>query len=190
MSAHDPVIIDELFGELVISNDDRRWIVTRTKARCEKKLADQARHNGIHYFLPQQSSNKVYQKRKVKFTKPLFPGYLFVCANHDQKQTLSITGLTAGFIAVSHQEQLLSELKALCHLPVEKVDVGHQYWLSKGLEVEIVKGPLAGTRGIVESHDKIHEIRLQVNILRQAVLVKIAPENVKIIGEYEVVEED
>lgn len=190
MSAHDPVIIEELFGELLVSGDDRQWIVTRTKARREKKLADQARRNGIHYYLPQQSSNKVYQKRKVKFTKPLFPGYVFICANHPQKQTLAITGLTAGFITVTHQEQLLSELRALRKLPVEKVEVGHQYWLSKGLEVEIVKGPLAGTRGIVESHDKIHEIRLQVNILRQAVLVKVEPENIRIIGEYEVVETD
>ena len=190
MSGHDPVIIDELYGELVMSGDDRHWIVTRTKSRCEKKLADQARRNGIHYFLPQQSSNKVYQKRKVKFTKPLFPGYLFVCVDHTQKQTLAITGLTAGFISVSYQEQLLKELRALRQLPVEKVEAGHKFWLSKGLEVEIVKGPLAGTRGVVEGHDKIHEIRLQVNILRQAVLVKVAPDNVKIIGEYEVVETD
>ena len=190
MATHDPVITDELFGELEIPADDRHWIVARTKARCEKKLADQARRNGIHYYLPQQSSKRVYQKRKVTFTKPMFPGYLFICASHNQKLTLAITGLTAGFISVSRQEQLLEELRALRKVPVEKVEVGNQYWLSKGLEVEIVKGPLTGTRGVVESHDKIHELRLQVNILRQAVLVRVDPQDTKIIGEFEIVETD
>jgi len=190
MATHDPVTIDELFGELIVPEDDRRWIVTRTKARCEKKLADQAHRNGIHYFLPQMSSKRVYQKRKVTFTKPMFPGYLFVCVDHLQKQLLAVTGLTAGFISVSNQEQLLIELRALRKIPVEKVEVGNQYWRSKGLEVEIVKGPMAGTRGIVESHDKLHELRLQVDILRQAVLVKVDPANLKVIGEFEVVESD
>lgn len=190
MATHDPVIIDELFGELEVPADERRWLVSRTKARCEKKLADHARRNGIHYFLPQQQSDRVYQKRKVTFTKPLFPGYLFLCADHSQKQTLAISGLTAGFIKVTHQQQLVDELKSLRKLPVAKKEVGHQYWLSKGLEVEIVKGPLAGTRGIVENHARINELRLQVNILRQAVLVKVDPETVRIIGEYEVVEAD
>ena len=63
-------------------------------------------------------------------------------------------------------------------------------WLSKGLEVEITQGALKGMRGIVDTHDKISEVRLQVDILRQAVMVKIEPENIKIIGEYEIEEID
>ena len=41
---------------------------------------------------------------------------------------------------------------------------------------------------MVESHDKIDEVRLQVEILRQAVLVRIDPRDVEIIGKYEIVE--
>ncbi len=63
-------------------------------------------------------------------------------------------------------------------------------WLEKGLEVEIVNGPLKGVRGVVEDQSKLTEVRLQVNILKQAVLVKVRTQDIKIIGEFEIVEID
>jgi transcription antitermination factor NusG len=60
---------------------------------------------------------------------------------------------------------------------------------ARGLEVEIVRGPLKDVTGIVEDHTKLHEVRLQVNILRQAVLVTVDPSNVKILGDYILEEE-
>lgn len=188
MSTHAPVIIDELFGELELPTDERQWFVARTKPRCEKKLAQHARRNEIHYYLPLMKSKKIYQKRKVEFTKPLFPGYLFVCMNFNQKQTLLISGFSAGFLPVKHQQHLLDELKALHKIPDDNIKIGYQYWLSSGLEVKIISGPFAGSIGVVESHDKIDEVRLQVDILRQAVLVRINPRDVEIIGKYEIVE--
>lgn len=186
MASHDPVIIDELFGKLELSeNPEQSWAVVRTKPRCEKKLAEQARMKGIPYYLPQKKSRKIYKNRKVTFTIPLFSGYLFVCVDYFQKRELALTGFTAGLLKVANQQHLLDELKALRKIPSEKVeDAGPKFWLSKGLEVEIIKGPLAGTRAVVESHDKIHEARLQVDILRQAVIVRIDPKEVKIIGEF------
>jgi len=70
------------------------------------------------------------------------------------------------------------------------VDLAPALWLSKGLEVEITEGALKGTRGVVESHDKISEVRLQVEILRQAVLMTVDPKHVRIIGEYEIIEDE
>lgn len=189
MAWRTPVIIDEIFGELVLTGDERHWTVVRTKARCEKKLADHAQRNGIQYYLPLRESKKIYQKSKVTFTLPLFSGYLFVCVDVFQRQTLAISGFTAGFIRVRQEQQLLDELLALHKIPEKKKEAGPQYWLSKGLEVEIINGALAGTRGVVESHEKLSEVRLQVDILRQAVLVRIDPSDLKIIGEYEVLEE-
>ncbi len=184
------MIVEELFGELELCSGDKSWTVVRTRSRCEKKLAEYAKRSGIHYYLPLRVSSKVYEKSKVNFHIPLFPGYLFVCADFEDKHTLVRTGYTASFLKVRDQEQLLSELRAINQIPVTKEEAGPQYWLSKGLEVEIVSGPFAGTRGVVEEHDKLHELRLQVNILRQAVIVKTDPKDVKIIGEFEIVETD
>lgn len=180
--------VDELYGELEMGVGDKSWTVARTKSRCEKKLARYAKQHHIHYYLPQRVSERVYEKSKVSFNIPLFTGYLFVCVDYDGKRILESTGLSAGFLKVRSEEQLLSELKSLHMIPVKKEKAGPEYWLSKGLKVQIVSGPLAGSKGVVESHDKLQELRLQVNILRQAVLVKVNPEDVEIIGEFEISE--
>lgn len=190
MATHAPVFIDELFGELKPASGDRRWAVVHTKPRCEKKLAEYARNNGISYFLPQMESRRVYQRRAITFTRPMFPGYLFCVIDNVQKQRLLISGMTVSFIRVPVQEELLEDLLNIRLSTQPKVPLEPTLWLSEGLQVEIIKGPLKGVTGVVESHDKLSEVRLQVNILRQAVMVKIDPKDVKILGTYEIVDAD
>ena len=189
MATHLPVTIDELFGKLESAPPNYQWIVVHTKPRCEKKLASYCRENSITYFLPQMESSRVYQNRKVTFTKPMFPGYLFTMIDFSKKQTITISGLTVSMIRVFHQDHLLSELRNIYLSRQLKQETTEALWLSKGLEVELVTGPLQGMRGVVEDHTKLNEIRLQVNILRQAVIVKVKPSDVKIIGEYTVIED-
>nr|MDK2851541.1 hypothetical protein [Candidatus Cloacimonadota bacterium] len=190
MATHKPVIINELFGELKIPPEGKRWTVVHTKPRCEKKLANYAGQNLIHYYLPQIKQKRVYQRRKVITTVPMFPGYIFMILSVLERQTILISGMVVNFIRVVNQKELLDELRSICFISEQDTPIQNCIWLSKGLEVEIISGPLKGTRGVVESHDKISELRLQVNILRQAVMVKVDPKNVKIIGKYEIVEDE
>jgi len=190
MATHSPVLIDELFGELAPAPEGQRWEVIHTKPRCEKKLAEYARRNGITYYLPQMDSKRVYQRRVVSFTKPMFPSYLFCVLDSRSRQTLLISGYTVSFIRVHQQEQLLQELRNIKLSRLPEIELQNTIWLSEGLRSEIMQGPLKGVTGVVESHDKLDEVRLQVQILRQAVLVKIDPRNVKILGEYTIVEKE
>jgi len=188
MATHKPVKAAELFGELTLCTGEKSWFVVHTKPRCEKKLADYARRSGITYYLPQFTDKRVYQRRKVEFDKVLFPSYLFVAMEFMSKQILSISGYVVGYIKVTAQAQLIGELRAIYYGREKKAEMKPGLWLDKGLEVLITNGPLKGMQGIVEDHTKLSEVRLQVDILRQAVIVKVDPANLKIIGEYEVVE--
>lgn len=191
MATHKPVIINELFGELKVPEDENtRWVVAHCKPRCEKRLAEYMGKRLIPYFLPQIKHKRVYQRRKVVTTVPMFPGYIFAVLGPADREKLAISGFVVRFIRVGHQEHLLKELSHLCFINQKEVDTKPALWLSKGLEVEILDGSLKGMRGVVESHDKISEVRLQVDILRQAVMVSVDPKNVKIIGEYEISEEE
>ncbi|HPK59261.1 MAG TPA: UpxY family transcription antiterminator [Candidatus Cloacimonas sp.] len=190
MATHKPVYIDELYGELELFTDDRNWVVVHTKPRCEKKVADYAKKNQITYYLPQYTDKRVYQRRKVDVDKILFPSYIFVGIDFKNKQELLISGYTVNFLKVNAQKELVDELRAIYYGRQTKVEMQPGLWLEKGLEVEIVNGPLKGIHGVVENQSKLTEVRLQVNILRQAVLVKVSTEDIKIIGEYEVVEID
>jgi len=184
------VHVDELFGELKLYEGSQLWYVVHTKPRCEKKLAEHARKNSIPYYLPQLNTTSIYQRRKVTFSKVMFPSYIFVVADINSRNILSLSGWIVNFIKVTAQQQLLSELQCIhgTHKVKDKVKPG--LWLGKGLQVEITSGPLQGVRGVVESHDKLSEVRLQVSILHQAVIVAVDPASVKIIGEYELVEQE
>lgn len=191
MASHKPVIINELFGELKVPEDENyRWVVIHCKPRCEKRLADYLGKRLMPYYLPQIKHKRVYQRRKVVTTVPMFPSYLFAVLGPQDRDRVAISGLVVRFIRVGKQEHLIKELDRLCFANKKDVEVSPTMWLSKGLEVEILDGSLKGMRGVVESHDKISEVRLQVDILRQAVMVSVDPKNIKIIGEYEIIEEE
>ena len=190
MATHKPVIVNELFGELEVPDSgELRWTVLHTKPRCEKRLADYLGRQQISYYLPQFKINRKYQRRQVKVTKPMFSGYVFAILGHTERELVAISGYVVRFIKVGNQEQLLQELKDIAFVSEKKEELLPAVWLSQGLEVEITDGALKGARGIVESHDRISEVRLQVEILRQAVMVSVDPKYIKIIGNYEIVEE-
>jgi len=107
-----------------------------------------------------------------------------------QKPTLSISGYVVGYIKVTDQNELLDDLRNLNRGKDKKADVKAGFWLSKGLEVEITDGAFKGTKGVVESHEKLTEVHLQVNMLHQSVIVRIDPKQIKVLGEFEILEQD
>ena len=166
MATHKPVYIDELYGELELFTDDRNWVVVHTKPRCEKKVADYAKKNQITYYLPQYTDKRVYQRRKVDVDKILFPSYIFVGIDFKNKQELLISGYTVNFLKVNAQKELVDELRAIYYGRQKKVEMQPGLWLEKGLEVEIVNGPLKGIHGVVENQSKLTEVRFTSKYLK------------------------
>lgn len=189
MATHVPVMVDELFGELKLS-DSQDWQVIHTKPRQEKKLATYCSREGIFYYLPQMEREHMYKHRKVKFMMPMFPGYIFLRLDEKGREKIKISGAVVSFIRVRHQKELLSELHSIYLASHKQLELGEAIWLDKGLQVEVIAGPLKGMRGVVENHQKIEEVQLQIEILHQAVMVKVKAQNLKIIGEYTIVEQD
>ena len=180
MATNKPVEIEELFGDLEPATGDRKWFVIRTKPRREKKLAECSFKNNINYFLPLKDSERVYQYRKVMFTKPLFPGYVFVKCNSDEHRTLVLTGHTAHFLSVPNEKELTDELKQILAGRQIGANLKNTKFLDKGTKVKIISGPFEGLTGIVEDQNNIKEVVLQINLLRQAVSVAVSSKQVKI----------
>jgi len=184
LATHKPVTVDELFGELTSDNDSQKWQVIHTKPQCEKKLAEYLKRSSIYYYLPMLDSIRVYKYRKVAFTKPMFPGYVFARFNPSDKNNILITGKVVNFLKVPSEEELLSDLQNVFLGRKGKADLAKGLWLEKGWQVELIDGPMKGTRGIVTSQTKLDEVTLQVHILRQAITMKANPADVKVINEY------
>ncbi len=104
MATHKPVEVQELYGDLNSAEGEQKWFVVHSKPRREKKLAEYSLRNKINYYLPQKDSVRIYKFRKVKFTKPLFPGYIFIKCTLKQRDTLIITGHTAYFLHIPDEK--------------------------------------------------------------------------------------
>jgi len=175
-------MVDELFGELALSDEQEKWHVIHTKPQCEKKLADYLKRNLVYYYLPQIDSIRHYKYRKVTFTKAMFPGYIFSRFNPLTKSSILISGYIVNFLKVPNEMELLDDLIQIFTGRTKKADFTQSTWLESGWQVEIISGPMQGIKGIVKSQTKLSEVTLQVNILRQAISMRVNPDDVRIIS--------
>jgi len=181
MATHKPVEVDELFGKLIPAENNEKWEVVYTKPKREKKLAEYSKRNEINYFLPLKDSVRKYGNREVKFTKPLFPGYIFIKHTIQQKQKLIISGHIVNFLKVSDEKSLLKDLQQIYIGRTQGIDLKKHEYLEKGIKVRIVSGPMIGLEGVVSNKNNLNEVILKVNILKQAVSVTVDPNQVEII---------
>jgi len=182
MATNKPIEIDELFGDLNLGEGDQKWYVVHTKPRCEKKLAKYSKQYEVNYYLPLVDSVRVYNNRKVKFTKPMFPGYVFVKCDQEGRRQLTITGYVAYWLPVLNQKELVGDLQQINSGRELGVEFIRAEFLAKGTKVEIIKGPFAGIIGYVENQKDIKEVILQVTLLRQAVSVSAKADQVRVIN--------
>ena len=183
MTTKKPIKAKQLNGELTIADSNHRWWVLHTKPRREKKIANYALKHNIQYYLPLKESVRKYKYRKVKFSKPLFPGYIFVKTTDSERNKLIVTGHVVNFMKVYSEKKLIEDLRNIYFGVDKKQDVENHPYLEKGYYVEFKSGPLKGVRGIVKSKDKLDQVVLQVRILHQAVSVKSDPSNLKLLSE-------
>jgi transcription antitermination factor NusG len=69
----------------VIMNSDKKWYVLQTRPRNEDIVYRQIKLKGIEAFLPQVEKIRIWSDRKKKIYLPLFPGYIFVHANEEER---------------------------------------------------------------------------------------------------------
>ncbi|MFC1898477.1 transcription termination/antitermination protein NusG [Candidatus Cloacimonadota bacterium] len=181
MATNKPVECEEIFGDLNAAGENQKWLVVRTKPRQEKKLANYAFKARINYYLPLTDSTRIYQNRKVHFTKPLFPGYVFAKCTPEERRALTITGHTAHFLKVINEAELLDELKQIYIGTKKGGDFRNARFLEHGTKVIITSGPYEGLTGYVENQKDITKVILQVNMLRQAVAVSVKSNQIKVI---------
>jgi transcription antitermination factor NusG len=66
-------------------DDVKNWYVIHTKPRNEKKVFEQIINKEIEVFLPLIQTVRYWSDRKKKLMIPLFPGYVFVNTNENER---------------------------------------------------------------------------------------------------------
>jgi transcription termination/antitermination protein NusG len=182
MSTNNQIEIQQLFGGLNPSEAAERWFVIHTKPRWEKKFADYCYKREINYYLPLQKSIKEYGKRKVVFTKPLFPGYTFVKCTLSDKSILLRSGSVVRFIKVPDEKELLTDLKNIYDTLSYDVPVKPHAYVKEGYTVKINKGPYVGVEGIVLDADNPTEVIIGIHLIQQAVCIQVSPTDIELVS--------
>ena len=160
---------------------DTRWFVCHTKPRCEKKFAALLKAGGFEHYLPLVTSVKRYGKSTKRFTKPLFPGYVFANIVLEDKSRIYEQDLLARAIPVEHQDKFLRQLEDVRTIVASGLELTVRPLMKRGTRVRVSSGPLWGLEGIVDDPANPQGVILSVDVLQQGLLVKLPLESLEIL---------
>lgn len=152
---------------------DEYWLVCHTKPRCEKKFAALMKAEKFENYLPLIDSVRKYGQQTKKFTKPLFPGYVFAHVPVDLKARIYQQDLLARAIIVEDEARFLLQLADVKAIVASGFELSVMPLLTKGRRVKIIGGPLHGLEGFVDNPANPQGIVLSVDVLQQGLLVKV-----------------
>ena len=152
---------------------ENTWLVCHTKPRCEKKFAALMSAEKFEHYLPLVNSVRRYAQQTKKFTKPLFPGYVFAQVPADQKPRIYQQDLLARAITVEDEATFLRQLADVKTIVASGLELSVMPLLSKGRRVKILGGPLHGLEGFVDDPTNPRGIVLSVDVLQQGLRVKV-----------------
>ena len=150
------------------------WHVLHVKPRCEKKLAAQVGgYLGLESFLPLREETKIYQRRKVTVSKPVFPGYLFAAFTREQQVLVLKTNQVVRVLDVVNQEGFLAQLDQVRKALEVDPTLGACEAFQTGQRVRIRAGPFQGIEGVVQVVRGQTRVVLNIELIGQAVPVEV-----------------
>jgi transcriptional antiterminator RfaH len=162
--------------------DGEIWLVCHTKPRCEKKFAALMAAEHFEHYLALVQSVRKYRQQTKRFTKPLFPGYVFARVPLEQKARIYQQDLLARAITVVDEARFLRQLADVKSIVVSGYEFTVLPLLTRGRRVKIVGGPLHGLEGFVDDPSNPRGVVLSVDVLQQGLLVKVPAENLQVLA--------
>jgi transcriptional antiterminator RfaH len=149
----------------------RAWHVLHTRPRQEKSLARHLHAANVAYYLPTVRRRCRARGRVLTTHAPLFPGYLFLHADRDERLTALASNRVAHALAVHEQARLWNDLRQIDRLLGAGLPVAAETRLAPGTPVEITTGPLAGLFGTVIRTESGRRFVVRVDFIHQGASV-------------------
>ncbi len=166
-----------------------RWWVAHTRPRNEKALALELRSRRVFCYLPLcvRTSRSRNTGRLSRSIVPVFPGYVFINGDDDDRVAALTTNRIAATLAVPNEQQLVGELRQVQHVLAVQSGFDWEPSIRVGQWARVVAGPLAGLEGVVCRRMSRMRLALNVRMLSQAVMVEVASDLIEPIDppEYE-----
>jgi len=150
-----------------------RWFVIHTKPRREKKVADYCVKHKIPVTLPCYDSEHRYRGKTVVFKKPLFPGYVFVQLEPQQRVLVIQSDHVANLLEVFDQETFRQQLENILVALKSGLQVRLAPVIGEGMRVRIKAGLLRGVEGWVERRYGVDTVLLRLDLINQAAAIRL-----------------
>jgi transcription antitermination factor NusG len=149
------------------------WLVAHARPRCEKKIVGYCDDLGIATTLPCYRSVRKYRGKTVLFEKPLFPGYVFLQAQPEQRAKVYQSDYVANLLVVHDQPLFEQQLGDVLRALESGLEIVLAPEIGRGTRVKIKSGPLAGMDGWVEERYGFDTVLLRLDFIAQAAAVKV-----------------
>ena len=126
-----------------------RWYAAYTRARHEKRVAEQLGRNSLESLLPFYEAVHRWKDRRKRVELPLFPGYVFVrIALRDQLEVLQIPSVVRLVGFNGHPCPLPeTEIEAMRTCLAQKACLEPHPYVQVGQRVRVKTGPMQGLQG-------------------------------------------
>jgi transcriptional antiterminator NusG len=161
------------------------WYAAYIKHQHEKKAAHLLERKGVEVFLPQQKVIHRWKDRNKAVSLPLFPGYLFL--HSDLQDKFEILNTPGVFFLVENAGRACPipghEIDSIRRITQSGVKAEAHPFLDTGHQVRICSGPLSGVTGVLTRFKNQYRVVLTVELLQKAVSIEVEIGNVERIGE-------
>lgn len=171
----EPDIFPEnLFSGEVEAGAAQRWRVIYTIPRREKALMRRLLRMQIPFYCPLVKRRLRSTSGRVRFSyTPLFPGYVFIRADEDQRYQTLTTNCVSRCLEVPDASELVHDLQQICQLIRSDAPLTPEAQLEPGMRIRVRSGPLMGLEGTVVKRRGMQRLLVIVRFLQQGASVQL-----------------
>jgi transcription antitermination factor NusG len=151
------------------------WFAAYAKHQHEKRAAELLARKGIEVFLPLYREVRRWTDRQMPVSLPVFPCYLFVRANLEQK--MDILKTPGIFYLVESEGRACpipeSEIAAIQVLVKHFPSVRPHPFLKAGDRIRISRGAMAGMEGILIRVKNQHRVVISLDLLQKSLSAEV-----------------
>lgn len=164
-------------------SDNMDWYAVYTVVRHEKTVHQQLIDQGVTSFLPLLEVINRWKDRKKKVSLPLFPGYLFVHTDLEDKLSILKTRGVVRILGFNGDPYPIpcSQIENIEKLVSSNLSYDPYKYFISGKEVIVVKGPLEGAKGKIIERRGNYRLILAVDLIQSAVSVEVDIDHVELI---------
>ncbi len=153
---------------------DATWFVLHTLPRREKELARRLLRMEIPFYAPviERRLRSAQGRTRSSFV-PLFPGYVFMLADREQRQQSFTSNCIARSLDVIDSDQLVRDLRQIQQLIQSNAPLTPESRIEPGMRVRVRSGALAGLEGTVVKRRGTERLLVMVHLLQQGASVQL-----------------